>query len=583
MSSARARLRTPTALAAMLFALVVLPAAAVAQAPPQVDELLVGFHAGVSDADAEEGYKSHGASKVEKLRGLNVHRVKVPPQSLDAIERALAKRKDVKFVERNRRVSSDVSPNDPAFASQWHLTKVSAPQAWDVSQGTSAVVIAIVDSGVDPTHPDLAAKLLPGYNFVDNNTNTADLYGHGTSVAGVAAAVGNNGIGVAGLAWQSRILPVRVSDSTGIAYISAIAQGMTWAADNGAKVVNVSLGGVAGSPSMTSAAQYVLSKGGIVVASAGNCGCFDATAENQYVISVAATDQNDARWASSSQGNYVDISAPGVGIVTTARGGGTVTVQGTSFAAPLVAGVLALMRSANPQLSPTELKNLLFANTDDKGGAGWDSSFGFGRVNAYRAVAAAAASVPPPDTAPPTVAIGSPATGSAVNGSVTVGVTASDNTSVSAVDLYVNGNYFASDTAAPHSFLLDTTMLPNGAVSIQARATDPAGNVGQSVTISLNVSNIADTIAPVVSITGITQSGSGNSKQATISVSAVDNVAITKVELLVDNKLQATKTAPPFSFSVSLRSFSTGTHAVRAKGYDAAGNVGTSAQSSFTK
>lgn len=579
----RPSLKTFAAILAAASVLMGLPVASPAQSPPPVDELLVGFHAGVSDSDAEEGYKSHGASKVEKLRGMNIHRVKVPPQALDSIEKALAKRKDVKFVEQNRRIPSALSPNDPSFASQWHLAKISAPQAWDVTQGNQTVVIAIVDSGVDPTHSDLAAKLVAGYNFVDNNTNTADVYGHGTWVAGVAGAIGNNGVAVAGLAWQNRIMPVRVSDASGVAFLSAIANGMVWAADNGAKVVNISFGGVAGSPSVTSAAQYVLSKGGIVVASAGNCGCFDTTAENPYMLSVAATDQNDARWTSSSQGNYVDLSAPGVGIVTTARGGGIATVQGTSFSAPIVAGILGLMRSANGQLSPTDLKNLLLANTDDRGTTGWDSSYGFGRVNAYRAVAAAAASVPPPDTTPPTVAIGSPAGGTAVSGSVTVAVTASDNTSVSAVDLYVNGNYVASDTAAPHSFLIDTTKLANGTNSIQARATDPAGNTGTSTTVSVNVSNLADTVAPVVSITGITTSGGGNSKQANVSVSATDNVGVSRVELFVDGKLFATKTAPPFSFAVSLRQYTTGPHPVQAKAYDAAGNVGTSAQSSFTK
>ena len=507
----------------------------------------------------------------------------MPPQAIDNVEKALANRKDVKFVERNRRIPSALSPNDPSFGSQWHLAKIAAPEAWDVTQGSHAVVIAIVDSGVDPAHPELASKLLPGYNFVDNNTNTADVYGHGTWVAGVAGAIGNNGVGVAGLAWQNRILPVRVTDSAGIAYLSAIANGMTWAADHGAKVVNISFGGVAGSPSVTSAAQYVISKGGIVVASAGNCGCFDATAENPYILSVAATDQSDARWASSSQGNYVDLSAPGVGILTTAMGGGYATVQGTSFASPIVVGVLALMGSANAQLSPTDLKNLLLANTDDRGAAGWDSSYGFGRVNAYRAVAAAAASVPPPDTTAPTVAIGSPASGASVSGSITVAVTASDNTSVSAVDLFVSGNYFASDTAAPYSFLLDTTKLPNGANSIQARAIDPAGNAGTSATVSVNVSNIADTVAPVVAITGIAQSGGGNRKQVTVSVSATDDVEVSRVELYVDGKLIATKTAPPFSFAVSLRQYSAGVHPVQAKGYDAADNVGTSAPSSFTK
>jgi thermitase len=319
------------------------------------------------------------------------------------------------------------------------------------------------------------------------------------------------------------------------------------------------------------------------VASGGNCGCLDATAENPYILSVAGTDQNDARWTSSSQGNHIDLSAPSVGIVTTNRGGAYVTVQGTSFAAPIVAGVLGLMHSANPQLSPTDLKNLLLANTDDKGGAGWDNTFGFGRVNAYRAVAAAKASVAPPDTTGPTVAIGSPAGGTSISGSVTVAVTASDNTSVAAVDLYLNGNYHASDTAAPYSFFVDTTALGNGGASIQARATDPAGNTGQSSVVSLTVANLADTIAPVVSITGLSITGKGNTQQASVSVSATDNMGITKVELFVDGQLRSAKTAPPFSFALSLRQYSNGSHAVQAKGYDAKGNVGTSAQTSFTK
>ena len=568
---------------ALVAAVVTAPAGSFAQAPAVVDELLVGFHAGVSDADAEDGYKSHGASKVEKLRGLNVHRVKVPPQALEAIENALAKRKEVKFVERNRQVASTLSPNDPSYGTQWHLPKIGAPQAWDVTQGSSSVVVAVVDSGIYAAHPEFAGKLVPGYNFVDNNTNTEDVYGHGTWVAGVLAATGNNAVGVAGVTWQSRIMPVRVSNSTGVAYLSAIANGMTWAADHGAKVVNISFYGVAGSPSVTSAAQYVLSKGGIVVAAAGNCACLDSTAENPYMLSVAGTDQNDARWTSSSQGNYVDLSAPAVSLPTTNRGGGYVTVQGTSFSAPIVAGVLALMRAANPQLSPTDLKNLLLANTDDKGPTGWDSSFGFGRVNAYRAVAAATASVVPPDTAAPTVAIGSPTGGTTVTGSVTVAVTASDNTSVSAVDLYVNGNYFASDTAAPHSFLLDTTKFANGANSIQARASDPAGNTGQSSPLALNIANVADTVAPIVSITSVTITGKGNTQQVNVSVSAVDNVGVNKVELFVDGQLKSTKTAPPFSFSFSLRQYSSGSHPVQAKGYDAARNVGTSAQGSFVK
>ena len=410
-------------IAALLVAALVLalaPGFGLAQPPTPwaPDELLVGFHADVADADAEAVYRGHGAAKLEKLRGLRVHRVRVPPSALEAIERALARRPEVKFVERNRLLAPDLAPNDPSYPSQWHLPKISAQQAWDISTGVPEVVIAILDTGVDGTHPDLAAKMVAGYNSYDKNTDTRDVYGHGTKVAGAAAAIGNNGVGVSGVSWQSRIMPVRVSDTSGYAYYSTISNGLTWAVDHGAKVMNISFGGVAASSSIASAAQYVRSRGGVVVAAAGNCGCLDSTAPNSQLISVSATDSNDNLASWSSRGTYVDVAAPGAGILTTAKGGGYSSVSGTSFASPVTAGVVALMMAANPTLAPADLEALLKANADDKGAAGWDSSFGFGRINAYRAIAAAAASSPlpppppPPDTTAPANVAGFSATAS---------------------------------------------------------------------------------------------------------------------------------------------------------------------------
>ena len=546
----------------------------------QPDELLVGFHGGVTEADADRAHQSSGARKVERVRGLNIHRVSAAAASIDATERALARDPRVKFVERNRRHAPDFAVNDPSFASQWHLARIAAPAAWDVALGAAGIVVGVVDSGVDGTHPELASRMEPGYNLYSGNADSSDVNGHGTWVAGTVAAAGDNAVGVSGVAWQSKIMPVRVSDAQGVAWTSAIANGITWAVDHGARVVNVSFGGVAASPTIANAAQYARSKGAVVVASAGNCSCVDATAENAYVLSVGATDQNDDLASFSSRGNYVDVSAPGVSILTTNRGGGYVYAQGTSFSSPIVAGVVALMMKTNPSLSPTDLVTLVKANADDRGTAGWDASFGYGRVNASRAVAAAVASVPPPDAAPPTVTVTAPTAGATLSGTVTLTVAASDNASVSRVDLYVDGVFLASDTTAPYSFSWDTRSAANGSHALVAKAVDAAGNVGTSATTAVTVSNVvADSTRPTAKIT----STSKTATTLTVVATATDNVGVARVDLFVDGALSSTRQAGPYTFAVDLAPLAGGTHNVFVRAWDAAGNGASSNTVRFKK
>jgi hypothetical protein len=547
--------------------------------PKPEEELLVGFHGGLTQDEAEQVYRGHGAVMLEKIRGLQVHRVRVPGQALEAIRAALTRRGEVKFVEQNRRVSPGLTPNDQFFSSQWHLPKIGAPAAWDITQGSASAVIAILDSGVDPTHPELAAKLVPGFNFVSQSTSTRDWNGHGTAVAGAAAAIGNNTAGVAGIAWQNKIMPVVVSDSAGFAFFSTIANGVTWAADNGAKVINLSFNGMASSSTVLAAAQYAIGKGAVVVAAAGNCGCVESAAEAPALISVSATNKSDGLATFSSRGNFVDISAPGVSVITTANGGGFLQGEGTSLASPIVAGVLGLMLAANPLLTPAELQTLLLANVDDLGPTGYDTSFGHGRVNAGRAVAAAKASTPEPDTTPPTVTISSPAPDSSVSGGITVAVTAGDEVSVASVDFYLNDKYVASDPTSPHAFFVDTTKLPNGPHKLEARATDTAGNVGTSAAVNININNLADTTPPTVSITSVVR-GKFDVK---VGVAAADNIGVSKVELHVDGKLTQSLTTSPYTFSVKLRSLTSGSHTLEAKAFDAAGNTTVSSPASFTK
>ncbi|MGH7803310.1 MAG: S8 family serine peptidase, partial [Candidatus Binatia bacterium] len=417
--------------------------------------------------------------------------------SSDLIAKTLELLPEVEFVEPNKAVAPLESANDPYFASQWHLPKIRATEAWEITTGSPDDVIAILYSGIDPTHPDLAAKLVPGWNTYDGNADASDVYGHGTKVAGSAAAIANNGLGVASVAWQSRLMPIRVTDTAGYGYYSTISQGITWAADHGARVMNISFASVAASSAIANAASYARSKGALVVAAAGNCGCDDPTAENPHLISVGATTTTDALATFSSRGAYVDVAAPGSGIYTTVRGGGYASVAGTSFASPVTAGVIALLMAGNPDVSANEIEEALESTALDLGAAGHDPSFGFGRIDAAAALAAAGATTPPPpDTTPPSAAITAPTDGQAVAGTTTVSVLAFDDIDVAAVDLYVDGIVIATDVSAPYSFAWNTTMAANGGHSLQAVARDGAGNLGASDTSDVVVDNAATAPTP---------------------------------------------------------------------------------------
>ena len=552
-----------------------------AQVRPQIPsrwvdgELLIGFRAGVGPSGRSAIFRNAGASFVEDIgQKTQVVRVRVPSLALDLIKRLLERLPQVKFVEKNYEFESALLPNDPEYASQWHLPQILAPQAWDLTQGAPGAVIAILDSGIEATHPDFAGKLVPGYNTYSNTTDTTDQYGHGTEVAGAAGALTNNAEGVAGVAGATPIMPVRVTDGVGRATSASIANGIVWAADHGARVVNLSFNGMASNLTIGAAAEYAHNHGTLVVAASGNCACVDTTPDNPYILSVSATDESDGVAYFSSTGPFVDLSAPGNNIYTTAKFGLYTSASGTSLASPIVAGVAALMFAAKPTLTPTLAMQLLEATAVDPGGDGYDQRFGWGRVDAFAAVSAAASYVQPPDTTAPSVALTAPLAGASVAGTAVISISASDDVGVVKIDLYVDGVYFASDTAAPYSFALDTTTLPNGTHTLEALAADAAGNTASSAPISVTVANTPpDTTAPTVSISspaaGVTVSGT-----ATVSASASDNVGVANVALFVDGTLYATDTTSPYSFAWNTSQASNGSHTLLVVGTDAAGNAG---------
>ena len=538
-------------------------------------ELLVGFRAGVGPGQRHDFYRKNGTTFVDDIgQTIRVVRIRVPVAAEDVVLRKLARLPQVKFVEKNYQYSPALVPDDPEYGNQWHLPKILASDAWDVTQGGAGAVIAILDSGIDAFQPDLGSKLVAGFNTSSGNTDTSDAFGHGTEVAGVAGALTNNTVGVAGVAGASPLMPVRVTNAAGVATADSIASGIVWATDHGARVVNLSFDGIAGSATIRTAAEYAINHGTLVVAAAGNCQCVDLTPENPAILSVSGTNEVDGLGYYSSTGPFVDLSAPGSNILTTEKFGLYLTETGTSFASPVVAGVAALMFSAKQTLTPGVVAQLLESTAVDIGGDGYDQSFGYGRVNALAAVNAAVNYVPPPDLTPPTVSMTAPADGATVSGTAVVDVTADDNVGVVKVDLYVDGIFFASDTGSPYSFAWDTSTLQGGPHTLYAIAADAAGNTASTTLISVTVNNVPlDITPPQVSIdspaAGTTVSGTTK-----VTVLATDDVGVTRVELFVDGTSLGVLTTAPYCFNWNTTLSTNGVHTLDVVAFDAAGNAG---------
>ena len=580
-----ASLRKPV-LATLVVALgaALLPAQAFAADEAQwvPGRLLVQPRAGLAEAEFDKIIKKQGGKQVGKIEGINVRVIQLPPQASEkAVEALLKNNKHLKFAERDMIVRPEGTANDTYYSSAWHLPKIGATTAWDVTTGDN-VVIAVLDSGVDATHPDLAGRLIPGWNFYDNNSNTADVFGHGTLVAGSASANTNNGVGVASVAGNALIMPLRISATDGSASFSNMAKALTWAADKGAHVANISYQSVSGSATVASAAQYMKNKGGVTVVAAGNTGVEQTFAPTDTMISVSATTSSDAVASWSSYGSYVDVAAPGSGIWTTKKGGGYGSANGTSFASPVTAAVIAMMRSVNPVLPPADLEKILISTAVDLGTAGFDKKFGHGRINAAAAVSAAQ-SAKVSDTSAPTVGIGAPIAGAKVSGLVAVDVSASDNVGVTRVELFVNGTKFASDTTAPYSFSWDSAAVADGNASLTAYAYDAAGNFA-SRAVTVAVSNavppsepektVADTVAPTASLINPTAGSTLSASKVAVSGAGVDNVGVVALRLYVDGKLETTVSGSKLSYSLNTRKLSTGTHTIALEAVDAAGNSG---------
>jgi thermitase len=545
-------------------------------APPghAVGRLLVAPLAADDEREFHRALAAHGARSKGRFAEMDVHSVEVPPGLERVLAVRLAQNPHVRFAEVDELVPLAATVNDPRFANEWHLTRIGAPSAWDLSTG-HGVTIAILDTGVDADHPDLVSQLVPGWNFYDNNSNTDDVHGHGTAVAGTAAARSNNSVGVASVAWSARIMPIRISDPTGYAYWSTVAQGLNWAANQGARVANISYQGVAASSTVQTAASYFRSKGGVVVVAAGNTGASVSTAPSGVMLVVGATNELDQRASFSTFGNFLDISAPGTGIVTTGKGGVYQSWSGTSFASPIVAASAALVISRRPDLTPEQVDTALLLSAKDLGTAGLDIYFGAGRVEAAAAVQRASGMpVNTVDTSAPSVSIAAP-TGGTVASTISVNVNASDNVGVAKVELRVNGQVVATRTASPYTFSWDSRTVANGSVALSASAYDAKGNAKTSAGVTVTVNNVvvADTTPPTLTITSPT-AGSTLKKQAFVATAVSDNngAAGIKQMLYIDGVLKSTVIGAPLSYKWNTSGLKRGTHIVMVVASDATGN-----------
>lgn len=315
--------------------------------------------------------------------------VKIPPgYDENSLSLALIATGDYEYAEPDWILYPLRTPNDPRYTQQWHHPRVQSPQAWDIVIGRSSQIVAVVDTGIDLTHPDLSANRVPGYNSVDRRAEVdggqvADLGGHGTHVAGCAAAIGNNGVGVAGMGWTFRIMMVRTSNSPGGgASGSDIMAGARWAADNGAKTVSASYSGV-DSATVGTTGTYIKRRNALFFYAAGND---NRDLDGFYwpdTIVVGSTTSTDAKSGFSAYGRGVHVFAPGSNILSTTRGGGYGQSSGTSMATPVANGVAALIWAANPDLTAQQVQDILGESCDNIGPS---TIFGRGRVNSFRGV-----------------------------------------------------------------------------------------------------------------------------------------------------------------------------------------------------
>jgi hypothetical protein len=507
------------ALAALLVALVVAaPATSTRSRTEARAEILVGFEPGVAPSTQRGLVTRLGAVAEERFRPIRVLLVSVPADGRNRVIAALERDPRVRYAEPNVRFHADELPNDPSFTELWGLdnsgqavnglsgradSDIDAPEAWAITTGSPDVTVGVIDTGVDYSHPDLAANIWinsgencagcrndridndgngfvddwHGWDFINNDNDPYDDHGHGTHVAGTIGAIGDNGRGVAGVNWNVELMPLKFIGANGSGDASDAVRAVLYASAMGAQVTNNSWGGDGYSQALADAIADADAHGSLFVAAAGNSFTNTDVSPNYpsgydlpNVIAVAATDQNDARaWFSNYGRRSVDLGAPGTNILSTQPGASYQFLDGTSMAAPHVAGAAALVRAASPSASDVGVKALLFRTVDANTSLAGKTTTG-GRLNVGRAVACAGA---------PQLWLDAPAPAFSLDVGQTVPVRilaarCGDPAGVT-VDATVNGSPIALAARGDGLYVGSVTATDPGGITVQAMATADAG------------------------------------------------------------------------------------------------------------
>jgi subtilisin family serine protease len=424
---------------------------------------------------------------------------------LEAIEE-LAADPSIEYAEPDYALTTAVIPNDQTFGQQWGMNNtgqliiygtvqssgkpdadIDLPEAWNITRGSRDTIIAIIDTGVDLTHPDLASQLVPGYYFTTDSISPQDDGGHGTHVAGTAAAATNNLTGVAGVCWECRIMPLKALSKTS-GSTETVSNAIRYAVDHGAHVINLSLGGPAGNATLLGAVRYAYAANVPIVAAMMNEGSSVPYYPAAYpeTIAVGSTDKMDLRSDFSSYGSHIDLSAPGSEILSTywvtPNQHTYAYLWGTSMATPHVAGVLGLMRSIAPQLGVEQLRLILRSSADDLGDPGWDIFYGAGRLNAYRALTLTPKAITGLSiSGPPIVKIGETASFSAQ-----VGPSIADTPITYSWE--VTGQFILTATTSTLSNMVNYSWSTPGAKTIRVTASNASSSKTTTTTVYIGES-----------------------------------------------------------------------------------------------
>ncbi|MES2154465.1 MAG: S8 family serine peptidase [bacterium] len=471
-------------------------AVAAAEPAPGPARLVVSFHALPSDIHPQSHYLGATVLAVDGPLGFAV----VQADDAAGFRQQAHGRAEVRAVEDDPlQPLAAFLPSDPEFGvSQYGPQLIGAPAAWDVTLGSADVTLCIVDTGARMTHQDLAAHAAGGIDLVNGDSDPSDDNGHGTHVTGIAAAVTGNGVGIAGIA-QSSFKAAKVLDASGNGYMSTVATGIRWCADNGAKVISMSLGSTTPSTAVEDAVNYAWNKGTLLAAAAGNgacTGCVQYPAAYANVIAVGCVDQNRAICSFTSQGPEVDLAAPGNAIQSTWFTSDTALMRaaGTSMSTPHVAGAAALVWAAHPGYTNAQVRQALESSAQDVGAAGKDAAAGFGLVRPDLAIAANVTAMPPPP--PPAthgvaVSPASQAKAAAAKGTVsytfTVQNTGSVADSVSLTKVLSRTGWTASLSVS------SLTLQPGESGTVVLTVTAPQKSPAMTVTITAAAAGICAT------------------------------------------------------------------------------------------